>query len=199
MSNIYENDWQRNDYTITVTKSFLEHLLNCLANQKFIGEPPPNGDAMAMEESEYRRGQREGQEAIDKAWRQGMFIMALDVKKNNEYYNKIESYVSFWNESIPEIMDNRDKDIQEFPNDPNIVFKWQHLVAQEIEMWIRLGCFSKSVVSDENETYEVGQIDSEDFDEIVKRRGFTPRIISFMVKTLRHVGIGNNLILTEKI
>ena len=34
--------------TIKIEEDFYEHLLNCLANQKFIGEAPPNGDALAM-------------------------------------------------------------------------------------------------------------------------------------------------------
>ncbi len=193
MNKIYDNEWQRNDGTITIKKDFFEHLLNCLANQKFIDEPPSNGDAIAMEEEEYNKVQREGQEAIDKAWRQGMFIMSLEYKMNEEYQKKIHAHVDLWNESIPEIMKNRDDDIREFSGDSNIAFKWQHLVDQEIVMWIRLCCFSQSTIDVENERYEIGQVEQKDFDGIVERRGFTPKMISFLLKTLKYIGIGNNL------
>jgi hypothetical protein len=193
MNKIYDSAWQRNNETITIGVNFFEHLLNCLANQKFIGEPPPNGDAMAMGESEYIKVQRDGQRAIDKAWRQGMFIMSLDYKKNQEYKNKAEEYVSFWNKSLEEIALNKNRDIEEFKEDFNIAFKWGHLIGQEMWMWIKLGCFSSAIIDIENEKYEIGQVDNNDFDFIIKRRGFTPRMVAFLVKTLKYIGIGNNL------
>jgi len=54
---------------------FFEHLLNCLANQKFIGEPPPCGDAMALGKKKYDAIQKANQKTIDKAWRKGMEIL----------------------------------------------------------------------------------------------------------------------------
>lgn len=194
MIDVYKNEWQRNDGTITISKDFFEHLLNCLCNQKYIGELPTNGDSISVGKQHYDSVQEEGQSAIDKAWNQGMFIMGLDFARDNQYKKMIESYVSFWNESIPEIMKNRDQDKLDFPQDDNICFKWQHLVDQEIWMWIKLGCHSQAIIDVENEKYEIGQVDAKDFDEIVKRRGFTPRMISFLIKILKHVGIGDNLI-----
>jgi hypothetical protein len=61
--------------TITIEKAFLDHLLSCLANQKFINESPPNGDAAAMEPSEYQRIQRENQRVIDAAFEKGMDLL----------------------------------------------------------------------------------------------------------------------------
>lgn len=48
---------------IVVTEDLFEHILNCLANQKYIGE-------MAEEV------QKEWQEIIDKAWNEGMSLLS---------------------------------------------------------------------------------------------------------------------------
>ena len=61
---------------IMIEESYFEHLLTCLANQKFIGEQPPNGDALAMGKSEYENIQAEHQKIIDEAWRKGMDILS---------------------------------------------------------------------------------------------------------------------------
>lgn len=53
---------------IRVHRDDLEYLLMCLANQKFINELPPNGDAMALGKSEYDRIQQENQECIDSCY-----------------------------------------------------------------------------------------------------------------------------------
>ena len=57
---------------ITVDRNFFEHLLNCLANQKFIHEI--NADAL---ECDYKKVQKENQQAIDKAYRQGRDLLAI--------------------------------------------------------------------------------------------------------------------------
>ena len=49
----YRLDWQRVDGTVTISKDYFEHLLSCLANQKFIGEKPCNGDSLSIGEKEY--------------------------------------------------------------------------------------------------------------------------------------------------
>ncbi len=61
--------------TIKIDTDFFEHLLNCLANQKFIGEAPPNGDALAMGQEAYEELHESNQEIIDKAWNKGMAIL----------------------------------------------------------------------------------------------------------------------------
>jgi hypothetical protein len=84
----YDIKWQRDDDKIIISKGYFEHLLNCLANQKYIEELPPNGDALAEGEENYRNIQEENQMAIDKAWREGMFILSLN-HRSKEEYNKI--------------------------------------------------------------------------------------------------------------
>ncbi len=55
----------KRDGWIIITEDSFEHLLSCLDNQKFVGEAPPNGDALAMGEEAYNNTQKEIQEAID--------------------------------------------------------------------------------------------------------------------------------------
>jgi len=50
---------------IIISEDSFEHLLSCLDNQKFVGEPPQNGDSIDVGEREYNRVQREIQDAID--------------------------------------------------------------------------------------------------------------------------------------
>lgn len=50
---------------IIISEDSFEHLLSCLDNQKFVGESPPNGDALAMGEKEYNKVQDENQACID--------------------------------------------------------------------------------------------------------------------------------------
>lgn len=54
-----------------------EHILNCLANLKFVGETAPCGEAMEMPEDEYRLIQKETQRAIDDCYRQGMELLSV--------------------------------------------------------------------------------------------------------------------------
>ena len=50
---------------VVISEDSFEHLLSCLDNQKFVGEAPPNGDAMAMDRNEYNNVQIGIQNAID--------------------------------------------------------------------------------------------------------------------------------------
>jgi hypothetical protein len=60
--------------TVTIEARFFEHLLACLANQKFIHEV--NADGMSEGIKKVRSKQAEMQEAIDDAYRQSMeFLM----------------------------------------------------------------------------------------------------------------------------
>ena len=177
--NIKWQNTQRED-TITVSKIFFEHLLNCLANQHFISELSPEM-------------QKENQEAIDKAWREGMFIHGLNVTMTLAHKKMFEKYCEFWNKSIPLIQEHAQKDLEEHTGDTNITFKWGHLVAQEIEMWMRLCCFLDSVIDCKNEKYTPGNVSLEDFNYIVTRRGFTTRMRDFLIDILKDVGIGEKL------
>lgn len=150
----YDVDWQRQDDTITISKSYFEHLLNCLANQKFVEELPTNGDAIETGENEYRNIQKENQDVIDKAWREGMFILSLNSRIDSEVKDDRARYLSFVEKNYNDI-DN--------------------------------------IIDAENEKYKIGQVTIDDFNEIVRRRGFTPRIVSFLKKALKASGIGEGL------
>ena len=50
---------------IIISKDSFEYLLSCLDNQKFVGESPPNGDAMAMDKDGYDNVHVNVQDAID--------------------------------------------------------------------------------------------------------------------------------------
>lgn len=56
--------------TITISSRFFEHLLACLANQKFIHDV--NADGMSEGIDKVRSAQAVMQAAIDDAYRQGM-------------------------------------------------------------------------------------------------------------------------------
>lgn len=178
---------------ITLDLDYFEHLLNCLANQKFIGEKPPNGDAMAIEESEYNKIQRENQKIIDKAWNQGMFLLTLDGMMNRETEKIHNLYVEYWNSHLDDIKKILEEDMKEFPKDENISFKLNQLVTQEIEMWIRLGCNSAAIIDCENCMYKIRQVRSDDFEFIIERRGFTPKQIKLLREILVYIGIGENI------
>ena len=190
----YETDWQRKDETITTSKGYFEHLLNCLANQKFVGELPTNGDALATGENEYRNIQKENQTVIDKAWKEGMFILTHNGRIDRAIMDVRAKYITFVEKNSKDIDNAVDLDFKEFNDkDKDIDFKWMHLVPQEIMMWISLCCSTDAIIDSENEKYEVGQVKQEDFIEIIKRRGFTPRMISFLKEALKGSGIGDNL------
>ena len=59
---------QNRDGFIEINSNFFDHILNCLANQKFVGEPPQNGDSLSVGKEEYYKGQIEIQKAIDDAY-----------------------------------------------------------------------------------------------------------------------------------
>lgn len=63
---------------ILISEGSFQHLLNCLANQKFVGETPINGDSVAVGKEEYYRVQNAMQDAIDDFWKQGMDLLAND-------------------------------------------------------------------------------------------------------------------------
>lgn len=58
--------------TITIEKDYFEHLLACLANQKFINQVP-NGDALVTDD--FRSINAENQRIIDEAYRKGMELL----------------------------------------------------------------------------------------------------------------------------
>ena len=55
----------KKDGNIIISEEEFDHLLNCLDNQKFVGEGPCCGDAADMTKEDYEKVQNENQEAID--------------------------------------------------------------------------------------------------------------------------------------
>jgi len=195
MSEIKEDyllEWQTNKDTITISKSFFEHLLNCLANQKFVGELPPNGDALGLGKSEYNDIQIEIQKRIDEACCKGRFLLGLECQMTKMYTEMAEKYCEIWNLHIPIIMDYINRE-----NDENAKFKWNHLISQEIKMWMRICVFQNCVIDYKNEKYKHGIVTVEEFDEICSRRGFNIDMINLIVDILKFIGIGDLLIKKE--
>lgn len=60
---------------ITIGRDYFEHLLACLANQKFIDQTPINGEMLDSGKHERRKVQIEHQATIDKAWKDGMDML----------------------------------------------------------------------------------------------------------------------------
>lgn len=69
------NAHRDNNGNIVITEDDFFHILNCLCNQKFIGEPPPNGDALSLGMQEYYNIQKENQDIIDDCYHQCMDIL----------------------------------------------------------------------------------------------------------------------------
>lgn len=65
---------------ILIEEDFFEHLLSCLANQKFVNELPPNGDAVSSGKEVYYAIQKRNQKIIDEAWMKGMDLLKLKKK-----------------------------------------------------------------------------------------------------------------------
>ncbi len=63
---------------IIISQDSFEHLLNCLDNQKFVGEGPCNGDSVAVGKAEYYKVQNDIQTAIDDFNRQCRNLLLED-------------------------------------------------------------------------------------------------------------------------
>lgn len=61
--------------SILISEGSFQHLLNCLANQKFVGEMPINGDSVSVGKEEYDRVQNSMQDAIDDFYKQCMDLL----------------------------------------------------------------------------------------------------------------------------
>ena len=104
-----------------------------------------------------------------------------EIKPNKEIL--VDKYIEEWNKRVSQMNSDLEKDRIDFPNDENINFKWI-LLNQEILMWISLCC---------GDNVEYNQVPLDDFNFIVNRRGFTPRITSFLRDILKDIGIGDEL------
>lgn len=106
----------------------------------------------------------------------------MKIKPNKEMC--FEKYTKSLNERLSSIDSDVEKDKEDFPSDKDIFFKWTTLFGQEISMWILLCC---------GDVVEYDQVPLEDFNFIVNRRGFTPRIINTLKSILIEIGIGSEL------
>lgn len=95
-----------------------------------------------------------------------------------------EIYTEQWNKRIPQMCSDFELDIKDFPDDKNIDFKWVHLLHQEVWMWVDLCCGNIA---------EYSQVPLDEFNFIVERRGFTPRITKTLSDVLIAIGIGEEL------
>jgi 1,2-phenylacetyl-CoA epoxidase catalytic subunit len=68
--------------TITLNRDYFEHLLSCLANQKFIHDV--NADGLSEGEEKVRQQQAEMQRVIDVAWREGMDMLYKSEKAEEQ-------------------------------------------------------------------------------------------------------------------
>lgn len=70
---------------ISMDVDFFEHLLNCLANQKFVNELPSCGDALAVDVDDYNKIQKDAQITIDRAYIEGHNILGefVDLDRDN--------------------------------------------------------------------------------------------------------------------
>ncbi len=197
----YNKEWQQQKYpeTITISKGYFEHLLNCLANQKFGDELPCNGDALSLDAKQYYDIQAQNQKVIDKAWREGMFICTLEAHIDSIYNKMYDKYCENWNQSIPLITQNVIDDEIEYPDDNNIRFKWLQLVPQEIEMWMHLCCFGcNAIINCEKEICQHGRVSLDDFNYICHRRGFTKRMVNFLSNMLSELGMESDEVMIEQ-
>ena len=78
IKDMVELEAKKVDGNIVISEDSFEHLLNCLDNQKFVGESPPNGDAMSMAINDpegYRQIHTDNQKAIDDFNRQCRHVL----------------------------------------------------------------------------------------------------------------------------
>lgn len=84
---------------------------------------------------------------------------------DDQYEERIDKAVEWWNERVPWIQEQIAKD-----RDQNSQFKWTQLVWQEIQMYCKIG-------------------NVEDLEELCRRRGFNKTQRIFLRKALGHVGL----------
>ena len=63
---------------VVISQQSFNYLLACLANQKYVGELPINGDSIADGKESYDATQREIQESIDNFYHQCMDLLISD-------------------------------------------------------------------------------------------------------------------------
>jgi len=171
-----------NQKEIVLDKNFFEHLLNCMANQRFIA-------SLSEEEKEVN------QSIIDKAWNKGMFILNLDGCKKRLQDGLLDRAQVYWNSRIKDIqvfIEEESKDVLENEKS-TIMFKWTQLVWQEIWMWCLLCGDKDSIVDMDKCSLTTGQVSTQDFNDIATRRGFNDNKTKLLKDALIFIGIGELL------
>ena len=141
---------------------YFSHLLNCLANQKYLLEMPP-ADRI------------NGQMVIDEAWNKGMAMISPILQKNAKAERASALGQQKWMSDIDKIKRYCELDEKVYPQDSHIVFKWSQLVWQEVWMYGSLG----------------EKIDPAEFHVLCERRGFTPRMSGYLSSILIHMELLN--------
>lgn len=188
---------EKKEDVITIKRDYFEHLLNCLANQKFINERPPNGDALAMGEDAYKEVHRTNQDLIDKAWNHGMFLLRINDIQNDMEIKVYDKAAAIWNSNINNIqrfIDEENKNSKDESDKITNGFKWTQLVWQEIWMWIKLSTHTDSIINYDECEIKCGQVQQSDFDEIYIRRGFNQNQRKLLMDCLKEIGIGEELV-----
>jgi len=107
---------------IKVKVDFLEHLLNCLANQKYMHEQAADTAG-------------ENQKVIDEAWQTGMDMIDPIIKKNNISKYALQKFDEKWEQDLKFIsIDIKDDD----KINQDRFFHWG-LIRQECEMYCLIG------------------------------------------------------------
>ena len=154
---------------IRVSVDYFEHLLNCLAQQKYIHEQESYCEALRESPEKIE----ENQKIIDEAWRTGMDIIRPVIKQNNLSKYAIQRFNEKWEKDLPRIStsfgmgDKIDKD----------KFLLWGFVRQELEMLCLIG----------------EQVSFDELAELCERKKLDLEMKSYIIETLEFVGLGECL------
>ncbi len=162
---IYKSEWQNIPDTITVSREYFISVVNSINDDN---------------------------DNSDRLYKIGDFLYYLEATQRKKYNELITIFVDRWNASLDDIT-KWSKEDEELSTINDVHFKWGHLVDQEICMWAKLCCYTHAKIDCENLIYEIAQVELEDFESIVLRRGFSNNMVKFMIRILKEMGIGNNL------
>ncbi len=153
--------------TIEIDAEFFEHLLNCMANQKYIGSQLPEKAA-------------EKQKIIDEAWRKGMDILNPIVKTKDKAEDALKKFNKKLHKDLP-LITKKIKDVMDdnkYPKDyvTEYAMKWTS-VRQDCEMYCLIA----------------ESVDKEEFEKLCEDRSYTRNMRDYIIEVLKHVGLGDNL------
>lgn len=154
------------NHTIEIGADFFEHLLNCMANQKYLGSQLPEDAA-------------KNQKVIDEAWREGMDMINPIIQKKSIAQEALEKFNKKLNEDLP-LIAKKIKDVMDdkkYPKDyvKKYALKWT-LVRQECEMYCLIA----------------EPVDKDEFGLLCERRGLTKNMRDYIIEMMKYVGLGDN-------